>query len=81
MQNGRQLAGEGFVEGAAFLRFTSDIGAVPSGDVHLGGVFAEREGKGPADEASAEYGDAGDEVRGHLEFSVFSCQLLVLSSE
>src|SRR6266481_8659208 len=65
MQNWRQLAGEGFVDGAAFWRFTSNIRAIPSGDAHLGGVFAKREGEGPADEAGAEYGDAGDEVRGH----------------
>ena len=49
LQGGSEVAGEGFVDGAASLRFTNDLGAVPAGDVHLGGVLAESEGEGAAD--------------------------------
>src|SRR5712692_7801115 len=64
MECRRQLAGEGFVEGAASVCFANHIGAVPARDVHPGGVFTERECEGPADQAGAENGDARDEVTG-----------------
>ncbi len=65
LQSGREAVRKGFVEGAASLRFTNDIGAVPARDVYLCGVFAKSEGERAADEAGAEDTDAGDEVGGH----------------
>ena len=65
LQSGREAVRKGFVDGAASLRFTNDIGAVPAGDVYLRGIFAQSEGKRAADEAGAEDGDAGDEMGGH----------------
>src|SRR5713226_2753898 len=65
LQSGREAVRKGFVEGAASLRFTNDIGAVPARDVYLCGVFAKSEGERAADEAGAEDGDAGDEMGGH----------------
>src|SRR5437868_671315 len=49
LKGGSEVPGEGFVDCAASLRFTNDIGAVPAGDMRLGNVFAEREGEGAAD--------------------------------
>src|SRR5229473_688057 len=65
LQSGREAVRKGFVEGAASLGFTNDIGAVPAGDVYLCGVFAKSEGERAADEAGAEDTDAGDEMGGH----------------
>src|SRR5216683_1557513 len=65
LQSGRKAVRKSFVDGAASLGFTNDIGAVPAGDVYLCGVFAKSEGERAADEAGAEDGDAGDEVGGH----------------
>src|SRR2546425_6477572 len=64
LQSRRQLAGESFVEGAATLRFTNDVGAVPTTDVHPRGVLTERECEGSANQTGAENGDARDEVSG-----------------
>ena|SRR2546426_1101532 len=64
LQSRSEFCGERFVKCAASVRFTNDFGAVPAGDVHVGGVFAERESEGAADEAGAEDGGARDEVAG-----------------
>src|SRR5216683_99189 len=64
MQRWHQVAGEGFVQRAASLRFTNDVEAIPAGDVHTGGVFAQGQGERAADQAGAENCDARDEVTG-----------------
>src|SRR5882724_1913412 len=64
LQGRSEFRGECFVKCAASVRFTNNFGAVPARDVHVGGVFAERESEGAADEAGAEDGGARDEVAG-----------------
>ncbi len=59
-ERGGEIAGEGFVEDIARAGFADDFGAVPAGDVQVGGVFAEGQGKGAANQASAEDGGASD---------------------
>src|SRR6267143_738939 len=73
-QSGGELSGEGFVYSAPRARFFRNLGAVPAGDVHSLGVFAESESEGTADEAGAEDSDASDEVRGHRQSTVDSLQ-------
>src|SRR6267142_7195368 len=43
LQSRCEFCGERFVKCAASVRFMSDFGAVPAGDVHVGGVLAESE--------------------------------------
>src|SRR4029077_2650729 len=64
-EGGSEVAGEGFVDDVARTSFADDFGAVPAGDVQVGGVFAEGEGEGAADEAGAEDGGAREDVWGH----------------
>src|SRR4029077_6829514 len=45
-EGGGEIAGKGFVVYVARAGFANDIGAVPAGDVQIGGVFAESEGEG-----------------------------------
>src|SRR5260370_784495 len=72
MQSRGQIPGERFVDGAAVLRFTNGIGAVPAGDVHIRSVFPQRQGERAADQPSAENTDARDEVGGHLDVFILS---------
>ena len=40
-EGGGEIGGEGSIDGVAGLGFAQNFGAVPAGDVDVGGVFAE----------------------------------------
>ena len=48
-EGGSEIGGEGGVDGVARLRFADDLGAIPAGEMDVGGVFAKGEGEGAAD--------------------------------
>src|SRR5579863_2869337 len=67
-----EIAGEGFVEGAACGFLANHFWAVPAGDVDVGEMLFQGESEGAADQAGAEDGDSADEVSGHERRSLQS---------
>src|SRR5580693_7935320 len=62
-----EISAKHFVEGAAGLGRAGYVGAVPAGDVKIGGIFAQGEGEGSPDQARAENRNAMDKVCGHRQ--------------
>src|SRR5690348_4591320 len=62
LQRGSEVAGKGFVDGYARLRFAGDFGTIPADNANVRGVFVERQTEGPANQASAQNRDSRDDV-------------------